>query len=73
MKPRYVDTNLCVHWKNSRCVESAKCPFGYKRIDAHGVQRCDMHGQITDNPKFDTNEANRAYDEMKKREEAMRG
>ena len=68
MKPRLIETNLCVHWKNSRCTESAKCPFGYKRVDANGVQRCDRHGVIADDPRRNDSAANRAYDEMRKRE-----
>jgi hypothetical protein len=50
-------------------VESGKCPFGYKRVDAAGVQRCERHGVIEDDPRRNDSAANRAYDEMRKREE----
>lgn len=73
MKPRYIETNLCVHWRHSRCVIREKCPFGNKRVDANGRQTCTRLGEITDNPKFETNAANREYDEMRKREKAKRG
>lgn len=73
MKPRYIETNLCVHWRHSRCVIREKCPFGRKRIMGDGRQRCDSHGVIDDDPRKNDSAANRAYDEMRKREEANRG
>ena len=64
-KPRLIETNLCVHWRHSRCVESGKCPFGCKRVDANGAQRCERNGVISDDPKRNDSAANLAYDEMR--------
>lgn len=52
MKPRTIDSGLCIYWRGSHCTNAYPCPWGKSKITAKGVKECALFGKIGDNHKL---------------------
>ena len=52
MKPRIVDSGLCLYWRGSRCTMATQCPWGKSKINGRGVKECALFGKIGEGHKL---------------------